>query len=633
MSTDPAAAHDLQTRLLRNINEVSQNPSTSLEVRTFDEAELVLPKTLQPDQSLIVIQALVGLLPTLQQDATPVVNLLLKFLEDFSYADVLQFGSQTLPLTDGLAVGEQMSSYNRLVLTLLEKATHKPSDAAQVASMLDTMLALVRLWLCTSDTGIASQSSKLLLDLLRIDQEIVTDPDGHIPDGGQGLVWKRIFGDRNVYGTIFEACSLSGPSSLKLSKNQHTLAQARLMEWLPTIGAMDWSAISRSHHSDIESAFGVSGGLLEYAALRMVDYKDDVLMHRCLIDFYSDLLRTTWEADTGISTHNDSPALRYLIAEGLHARTTAMYLQLPGTPLDPVESMFLYGPAANYIATYATFFSEHFMASQMTKQISDRLMRAFSMGPAKWAHGDSPKHDLHLIASVPRMSLLPNRDGNGPWNTSPLSLLPSKSTNPDVLNTLATIFHGPGTETVMFPPISLVDAKNDEIRVEAAAAKALYFHYIASNQKFWQDIAAHADTVALKDLALSAINCLIAVITAHWSTKPEFVLPTTIATPGSGQVAILTPPSLEYTLPYLFKPAQSFSNLVGGRGDAESAAYKIASGKFDALKALHSRLMVQVEQQPGEGYEEILATLSKRLAEGPISREGEVGGRIGTLEL
>ena len=72
---------------------------------------------------------------------------------------------------------------------------------------------------------------------------------------------------------------------------------------------------------------------------------------------------------------------------------------------------------------------------------------------------------------------------------------------------------------------------------------------------------------------------------------------------------------------------------MGGRGDAESSAYKIASAKFDALRALNSRLMVQVEQQPGQGYEDILATISKRLAEGPMSREGEVGGRIGTLEL
>ena len=36
---------------------------------------------------------------------------------------------------------------------------------------------------------------------------------------------------------------------------------------------------------------------------------------------------------------------------------------------------------------------------------------------------------------------------------------------------------------------------------------------------------------------------------------------------------------------------------------------------------------------PNEGYEEILGTIGKRLAEGPVSREGEVGGRVGTMEL
>ena len=299
---------DLVNRLLQNVHDVSQDPATSLNVRTFDEAELLFTRTMQKEQHLSVIQALVALLPSLQQDATPVVNLLLKLLESFTYSDVLNFGSQSLPFTDGLAVGERMVSYNRLVLTLLEKATHNPADAAQVASMLDTMLALVRLWLCTNDTGIASQASKLLLDLLKVDQQIQTDPDSHIPEGGQGFVWRRVFGDRNVYGTMFEACSLSGPSSITLSKNQQTLAQARLMEWLPTVGAMDWSAISRSHHSDIESAYGVTDGLLEFAALRMVDYKDDVLMHRCLIDFYSDLLHTTKSTNSGISTHSDSLA-------------------------------------------------------------------------------------------------------------------------------------------------------------------------------------------------------------------------------------------------------------------------------------------------------------------------------------
>ncbi|KAK3712902.1 hypothetical protein LTR37_008787 [Vermiconidia calcicola] len=594
---------DVQSRLLRNIQDISQDASTPIDVRTFEEADLILAKVLKGDERLSVIQPLVAVLPNLQQDPTPAVNLLVRFLEDFSYSEILSFGSQSLPWTDGLAVGEHMVSYNRLMLTLLRKATARSTDAAHVAN------------------------------LLNIDREIRTDPDAHLPEGGQGLMWKRIFGDKNIYGTFFEACSLSGPSSLKLSKNQRTLAQARLMEWLPTVGGMDWNTISRSHHPDIEAAYGVKKGLLEFATLHMVDYKDDVLMHRCLIDFYSDLLRITKWAGAAVAAPYDSSALRYLITQGVHARTTATYLQHPGTPVDPVDSMFLYGPAANYVATYASAYSDHFLASQMPKQVNERLMKALDITPGKWAHGHSPKHDLHLVASLPRKSLLPGSDGGGAWSSYPVSLLPSRSTNPDVLNTLAAVFHGPEQKALTFPPGSPLPADGGQDQTEAVYARALYYHHVANNPKFWQDIVRHADTVALKDLALAAINCLTAVITANWSTTSELTLPTSIAAPESGQLAILSPPALEYALPYLLKPPQTFANLVGGRGDAESAAYKIASANFDALRALHSRLMTQAEQQPQEGFEEILATLSKRLAEGPLSREGEVGGRIGTLDL
>lgn len=621
------SSDSLRARLSENLEAVTKDPTTPLDVKVFEEAEIVLPKTLRGEQRLQLIQTLAGLLPSLQQDATPAINLLLRFLEDLSYADILNFGA--LPFTDGLALGEHMTSYNRLMLTILDKAAEKPVDAAQVAGMLDTMLALVRLWLCTTDTGIASQASKLLLDLLRVDQELQNDPDAHLPSGGQGLVWKRIFGDRNVYATVFAACSLQGQvEGHVMSKNQHTLAQARLMEWLPTVGAMDWNVIAKSHQPDVEKTYGVKDGLLEFAALKMVDYKEDVLMHRCLIDFYSDLLHATKPTGPTASAAHDSAALRYLIASGLHARTTAIYLQLPGTLVDPVEAMFLYGPAANYIATYGSVYSSHFIASQMPAQVNERLKRALDMSPAKWAHADSPKHDLHLVASLPRQALLPSSE----WASSPLSYLPSKSTNADVLNTLAAVFHGPRQEVFTYPPIAQSTDALEEHRSEAANARALYYHYLANNSRFWNDIATHADTIALMDLALSAINCLTSVTTANWSPSDTVPLPSNIATPELGQVAILSPPALEYTLPYLFQPSQSFANLVGGRGDTESAAYKIALAKFDALKALHSRLMPLAEQHPEDGYGDILATISKKLAQGPLNREDEVGGRIGTLE-
>lgn len=300
-----------------------------------------------------------------------------------------------------------------------------------------------------------------------------------------------------------------------------------------------------------------------------------------------------------------------------------------------MESMFLYGPSANYIATYASLYPRHFQASDLTKQVNGRLMDALSLSSSKWAHAESPKHDLHLLASLPRASLLPSAEGPAAWATTPLSLLPSKATNADALNTLATIFHGPSRKIITFPSTSpMTDEPSPQEELEAAAARALYLNYLANNTRFWQDIESHADTVALREVALAALNCLHSVITANWSTKPSLALPSSImATPPSGHLAILSPPALEYTLPYLISPPQTFANLVGGRGDAESSAYKIASAKWDALKALHSALIVQVKRDPGQGYEEILATLSKRLAEGPMSNEGEIGGRIDTVQL
>lgn len=137
--------------------------------------------------------------------------------------------------------------------------------------------------------------------------------------------------------------------------------------------------------------------------------------------------------------------------------------------------------------------------------------------------------------------------------------------------------------------------------------------------------------IALKEQALAAIGCIIAVTTANWSSTAEVDVP--MATPATGTLAVLTPPSLEYTLPYLLKPAQSFANLVGGRGDTESAAYKVAAAKYDALKALYNMLKQQILDEPDSGFEDILTTVGKRLAEGPLSREGEIGGRIGTLDM
>nr|POF04285.1 hypothetical protein CFP56_22040 [Quercus suber] len=650
-------AEELYQRVVKHLTDISTSPSsTPPDTRLLDDATVVLPEYLSSKDPALWAQRLTlmrtlaaGLAEPSPRDRSSEVELLVALFAGWSWPQVYDFGTGNVPFTDGLQVGprggggegedDPMRPFNHLMLALLEKATGSAADAAHVAALRETVQALVRLWLGTGDAGVAMRAGRLLLDLLRVDQVRTPWESGErrLPSsgGGQGMVWKRLFEDRDVYAVLFESCSLRFAGD-GLSVKQKTLAQARLMEWLPKVAEMDWAVVARSHHRDVEARAGVKeNGLLEFATLQMVDFQDDVLMHRCLVDFYADLLACTsplvatgqLPGSTSATTLNASPALHYYIAHGVHARTIAIYLQ--DTEVDPMATMFVYGPAANYIAVYASRYPEHFLVSQLPKQLNHRFATVFDLSPGKWAHAESPKHDLHLLASLPRKAILPTNDGGFNWGPSPLLLLPSKSTNPDVLHTLATIFHP--EKTVRFPP-SLVHGDKDDLN-EAAAARTLYFDYLAHNKQFWADIIRHADTVALKDLALAALFCLHAVITADWSSHPSDPLPTSIPTPETGAIAILSPPALEHILPYLLKPPQSFANLVGGHGDTESAAFKVAQAKFDALYALHVRLQVQVQQQPGEGYEEIVATLAKRLAAGPLSREGDVGGRVATMEL
>ena len=72
------ASGEMLDRLQANIKIVNQDPSQPLDIRTFEDAELLISQV-PKDQRVPIIQAIVGLLPTLQQDPTPVVNLLIRY--------------------------------------------------------------------------------------------------------------------------------------------------------------------------------------------------------------------------------------------------------------------------------------------------------------------------------------------------------------------------------------------------------------------------------------------------------------------------------------------------------------------------------------------------------------------------
>jgi len=178
----------------------------------------------------------------------------------------------------------------------------------------------------------------------------------------------------------------------------------------------------------------------------------------------------------------------------------------------------------------------------------------------------------------------------------------------------------------------MANTSNPRIEAEGSAARSLYFMYLSHNDRLWTDVVTCAETPALKENALAAINLISAVITANWPTSSA----SSSGATDTGVEAMLMPPALSSVVPYLLRPPQTFSNLVGGRGDAESAAYRLAMAKFDALGAFHDMLNAFLEGRPVEEAREkrqILDAVRARIAEGPWGRGSEVGGRIGTLEL
>jgi len=238
--------------------------------------------------------------------------------------------------------------------------------------------------------------------------------------------------------------------------------------------------------------------------------------------------------------------------------------------------------------------------------------------------------DLTILASIPRSTLIPVHALGGPaWDECILLDLPITRTNADALKTLATIFHGPVQEEITFPESVASPAEMERREQEAVYARFLTALFYAKTPTLFAALTAHMDTLAMQDNALASLSLISALITSTWSTAP---LPSTTpppsltSFPATGLDMLLDPSISGGVLPSLLKPAVSFANLVGGRGDAENAAYVVAQAKFGVLKVLGRAL-------EGKGRKDVEALVRKRVGEGVWGAEGGgVGSRIGTLE-
>ncbi|KAL8686848.1 MAG: hypothetical protein Q9224_005321 [Gallowayella concinna] len=633
---------DLLSDIQSHLVEVALDPAgKALNARLLEKFDGQVTETISEIDRDTIIHQLAQILLNLQQDPAPVTDLIEILIRPavYTFTRVLEIQ----PPVDFVAgLKALFPSINLVTLSLLEKAGCKSSDAGIVAGKPEIVAALIELWLSTPTTAVALKAHRVLLALLTAGEQGRTSntkpSTNYQKSHEQGLMWRRVFRDKDVYGSIYRICSLTTAGrDGELRKRDKTVAQARLLDLLVEI---DCDSIRGPQVAEVESHYGVKDeGLMDFAALRMIDYEDDVLMHMTLIDFLAEILKPDHSIiqTFDISNHTSS-SLAFLIQTGLHARTLSYYLD--ASKHSSLDLTYLYSRSANYLATYCSFYSSHFLSDQsVTGWTIDRLYETLKrMTPGQWAQDLTPKHDLHVLASLPRVALLPRMTQG-----SPLFMLNAKPPNADALKTLAVVFKGPREQDS-----SLGQIDSDEEHRERSAARTLYWLYLDQYSNLWQDVVKAGETVALKDAALASIALIDAIVNANWATLPSasdegpYSLPTekqlaenchsSQPLPATGLLAMLAPPALEAVLPYLLRPAQTFSNLVGGgKGDVESAAYRVAAAKFDVLVSLKSRL-VEYVQETGQ-LNEVVEVIDKRLALGPMGGSSDVGGRVGTLDL
>ncbi|KAH8702488.1 hypothetical protein BGW36DRAFT_372952 [Talaromyces proteolyticus] len=641
MATTPSPYYAVK----ENLDAILADPSTAIDVPSIEKLKLEITRNTDTVVPASLIAQISQVLPVLQHDPTPLTSLGIKATAFLTFSDL-----QAIDPPVNLLAGIQAPSppINMLALSLLEKANSSPSDAAIVAGNSELMANLVELWLSTSTTEVAQAAFDVLWSLLEVDHIGNETGEGFLQRtaGGQGLLWRRLFSDKSIYGLFFTICSLyDARQERTLSKREKSVAQGRLLEFIVKAGTLRWDAISTSHAPEIESKYG-SSSLLHFAVCQMID-TSDVLMHMTLLNFLRDLIEIEAPGlDISRPAHPISPfssrALDFLVEQKLHQKILKFYLD--PSQVDPIDITFLDSPITAYVAQYSQLYPNHLLQNprEVLDSILSRIHRSFSIPSAQWAHGQVPIGDLSILASLPRVMLVEASQRS----LNPLQAIPSNPPNKDCFNTLTKVFHGPLKSSATV----LGEASTDMYR-EAVSARTLYFAYLNEHASLWKDITASADIVSMKDVALSAIALIRGIVTANWdvlSADKAHQVPDTSAfklpsedelstngpgkLPTSGPWAILTPPALTTVLPYLFKPPLSYSNFVaGGVGDVDSAVWRMATAKYDVLVDFYNALKRSSDQV--DGFEDIIKTLEQRVRDGPQGPVVQVGSRVEALDL
>jgi hypothetical protein len=235
----------------------------------------------------VLLPKLTQILKTTPHDPAVPVSLSMKLLRPISFAQVLTLADEGSLTT---ALRSPAPAANILAMSILSKASNSPSDAAILSMMPNLVEEFLHCWLSSADVEVGENGSKVLGDILEVDCELSPPVAANGINGtevairktpGQGRMWRRIFREERFIFLIVSHCKGTAQGQ---TPRQTTLAQGRVLRILPRLAALNFAAVTISPYSFLRG-----GGLLQFAALHMID-KSDALMHLSQIDFFESFL-------------------------------------------------------------------------------------------------------------------------------------------------------------------------------------------------------------------------------------------------------------------------------------------------------------------------------------------------------
>lgn len=559
----------LMSELIAHLQAVLNKPDTPLDTALLliCRSEFSKAGDHSPDktQATTILHLAIPILFTTTQEPDPLTSMLEAATSCLSFSDILALD---LPVDFGAGLRAPLPSINKLTLNLLQRAIYSAADCGILAGAPEPVKSLVELWLSTEDAGVAKICLQLLLSLLDTDVSERENPlykDKTAVGAGQGLMWKRIFQDVDVYGSLFSMCAektprnAPGKSALELSRNRKSVAQSRLFDFIAEVSRMDWGAISTSHIRDVELAYG-STSLLDFAITKMID-TTDILSTEVLVAFLATLLEhNALQSDEASKTdplpvsyaHTASPALLSLLESGLHDAIIASWLDENAPRIQSATSIScLDTTAADYLSTYLKSHPGHFLkhGSIFHVPILQRLTAILSAS-SNWTIYPPRSNAIKVLTSLPPILLL--RFTQSDLNI--LKQIPISPSHASAINTLEALFTTSTKEQTIssaFKTSYTQRATNSTIPSEIAAKYYLYNSYINSTTSeyiFWKTITKLSTDSMNPDLAFAALAFMKSLCSTRWPAVPSSLMTTYLDTNITENQSTLSQPKPNLTI-------------------------------------------------------------------------------------